>query len=205
MKTLKPVAAALATAGFIAVPNLAFAIDPISLTDLCGGAPVVAGAYFCSPSNPALTAACLINIPAGVDFSLSSCAVNAAGYPVTIRGSGTAKLTLNNGAISNAAKVELNFGNGLGNACGDAIDTEWSFDAASTVVIKAAGGVGADFRFAPVFGAGGVVADSLSVKSKFGDVCVTIGYSTSTTGIQTDKTEIKSDYGSTSLTGPPPP
>jgi hypothetical protein len=202
MRTLKPLAAALAAAGVIAVPNTASASDPIDLNAACSGPPVVAGDYFCSPGFVALAGPCTIKVPAGGDFTLGNCTVDGVGYPMTIKGGGTSKLTLYNGSISNAAKFELNFGSGHGNGCGDAISAAWRISVADKVDIKANGGINVDAAVnTPV----GILADeSISVKARFGDVCVKIGYD-GTDGLQADRIEIKSDFGSTRVGGPPIP
>jgi hypothetical protein len=135
------------------------------------------------------------------DFQIANCGVDAAGYSMTIKGSGTSKLTLFNHSITNAAKFELNFGNGHGNLCDDgAISVGWRISA-DKVDIHANGGISVGI---PEGGGVGVLADSISVRSKFGDICVTLGFDTFP-GLQADKIEVKSDFGSTKIIGPPLP
>ena len=217
MRALKPLATALAAAGIIAVPDFAAATGT-PLNDICGGAPLVVDipnnlAYYTCDTDPnpvvvdqnvTLTGPCTIKVPANVDFTLDTCRIDAAGYPMTIKGSGTSQIKLFNSSITNAAKLDVSTGNGHGNACGDALFVNWRIEA-DIVNLKANGGIEVStWQSGTSSFAGGILADSVAVKAKYGDICVKLGKnSAGGDGIQADKTDIKTDLGSIAITDVP--
>ena len=189
MRNLKPVVAALISAGALALPQVATAIPPtpFDMAAACtGGPPVsVSGNLACS-GGVTLTADCNWKIPAGASLTLQGCFVNAQNNDLVIKGGGTSTLTLNNGSMTNAVKVELNLGDGAGNACGQAIASDWYMDS-DKIDINAKGGVQVS--------ASGFAVGDLSVKAKNGNVCLTLG-----SPLQTDSLTVKSDNGTAQIT-----
>lgn len=187
MQFKKPVSMAVSSACLMSV-GAAHGADAYSVKELCGTT-LTESTYipYCSTWSEELEGDCKIKVAEGYNLSINNCYVDADGFEFAITGEAGANLSMDNGSVTSASKIDIKF-DGY-----DQDEPDWNCYQ-NVVDIE-------DFELsAETFAGGGKV----SIKTGCGSIRIdrSYDYDAGETAIRADDdVDIKTDFGNISIWG----